>query len=320
MPYRVEVSPNARAGCKTKECKESGGKIQKGEFRYAIQVDIQGHVSWQYRHWGCVTPKQVENLIEACGGDTDMVDGYDELPDEFKEKVDFALKNGHIPDEDWRQDPALNRPGAKKPRAKKAKKGAEDDVEDAASPPKKKRAPKAKKNEVKDEVVGDDEAPAPVAKKRTTKAKKVKAEDEDEEDVPALVPVPRKRGRPTKKEADEEDGDEEAAPPAKKARASGRTKKTAQYTEASEEEAPKPKKARGKKAAPKQEVVDEEMEGEQEEAPAPTPKKVRGKKAAAAKVEPESEPEIGSDVEEEAPELKKVLQKRGRKKAAANDE
>ena len=29
-----------------------------------------------------------------------MVDGYDELPAEFQEKVDFALKNGHIPDED----------------------------------------------------------------------------------------------------------------------------------------------------------------------------------------------------------------------------
>nr|GFD51136.1 hypothetical protein [Tanacetum cinerariifolium] len=29
---------------------------------------------------GCVTPKQIENLIETSGGDTEMVDGYDELP------------------------------------------------------------------------------------------------------------------------------------------------------------------------------------------------------------------------------------------------
>lgn len=49
---------------------------------------------------GCVTPKQIENLIEVSGGDTDMVDGYDELPAEFQEKVKFALENGHIPDED----------------------------------------------------------------------------------------------------------------------------------------------------------------------------------------------------------------------------
>jgi hypothetical protein len=49
---------------------------------------------------GCVTPKQIENLIEVSGGDTDMVDGYDELPAEYQEKVRFALENGHIPDED----------------------------------------------------------------------------------------------------------------------------------------------------------------------------------------------------------------------------
>lgn len=51
---------------------------------------------------GCVTPKQIENLIETTGGDTDVVDGYDELPAEFQEKVKFALENGHIPDEDWK--------------------------------------------------------------------------------------------------------------------------------------------------------------------------------------------------------------------------
>jgi hypothetical protein len=31
-----------------------------------------------------------------------MVDGYDEVPAEYQEKIDFALKNGHIPDEDWK--------------------------------------------------------------------------------------------------------------------------------------------------------------------------------------------------------------------------
>jgi hypothetical protein len=51
-------------------------------------------------HRGCVTPKQIENLVDTCGGDTDLVDGYDELPAEYQEKVDFALANGHIPDED----------------------------------------------------------------------------------------------------------------------------------------------------------------------------------------------------------------------------
>lgn len=31
-----------------------------------------------------------------------MVDGYDELPKEYQEKVEFALSNGHVPDEDWK--------------------------------------------------------------------------------------------------------------------------------------------------------------------------------------------------------------------------
>lgn len=50
---------------------------------------------------GCVTPKQIENLIESSGGDTDMVDGYDELPDEYQKKIDYALENHHVHDEDW---------------------------------------------------------------------------------------------------------------------------------------------------------------------------------------------------------------------------
>lgn len=96
------MSPNNRAGCQNKECKDQAIKLAKGELRYAIQVTIKEHSSWQYRHWGCVTPKQIENLIEATEGDTDMVDGYDELPAEFQEKIQYALKNGHVPDEDWK--------------------------------------------------------------------------------------------------------------------------------------------------------------------------------------------------------------------------
>jgi hypothetical protein len=47
----LEASPNKRAGCSSKECKEAGIKIEKGEFRYAIQFTVQEHTSWQYRHW-----------------------------------------------------------------------------------------------------------------------------------------------------------------------------------------------------------------------------------------------------------------------------
>jgi hypothetical protein len=39
------------AGCINKECKDNAVKITKGEFRYAIQVTIKEHQSWQYKHW-----------------------------------------------------------------------------------------------------------------------------------------------------------------------------------------------------------------------------------------------------------------------------
>lgn len=30
-----------------------------------------------------------------------MVDGYDELPDEYQKKIDYALENHHVHDDDW---------------------------------------------------------------------------------------------------------------------------------------------------------------------------------------------------------------------------
>jgi hypothetical protein len=62
---------------------------------------------------GCVTPVQIGNLKEECGDDADMVDGYDEIPPEMQEKVQFAIVNGHVSDEDWKGDVECNRPGAK---------------------------------------------------------------------------------------------------------------------------------------------------------------------------------------------------------------
>lgn len=59
-----------------------------------------GLVTDSYR--GCVTPKQMENLLDTCGGNTDMVDGYDELPVEYQEKIEYALENGHVHDDDWK--------------------------------------------------------------------------------------------------------------------------------------------------------------------------------------------------------------------------
>ena len=50
---------------------------------------------------GCVTPKQISNLQESIEGDPKGLDGYEELPEDLQKKVDRALDQGHIDDEDW---------------------------------------------------------------------------------------------------------------------------------------------------------------------------------------------------------------------------
>lgn len=40
--------------------------------------------------------------------DMDLVDGFEELPDEAKEKVKRALEQGHVDDEDWNGVSALS--------------------------------------------------------------------------------------------------------------------------------------------------------------------------------------------------------------------
>ena len=41
-------------------------------------------------------------MKEFTEDDLDIVDGYDELPADAQEKVRFALRNGHVQDEDWK--------------------------------------------------------------------------------------------------------------------------------------------------------------------------------------------------------------------------
>ena len=51
---------------------------------------------------GCVTPEVLHNWHEKAEGDMDLIDGYDELPDDAQEKVKRALEQGHVDDEDWK--------------------------------------------------------------------------------------------------------------------------------------------------------------------------------------------------------------------------
>ncbi|KAF9740051.1 hypothetical protein PMIN02_002787 [Paraphaeosphaeria minitans] len=253
MPYRVEESKNARAGCKNTECKNEGVKIHKGELRFATQVTIQEHTSWAYKHWGCVTPAQVANLIEESGGDTDMVDGYDELPAELQKKVDFALQNGHVPDEDWKGDIECNRTGQKGFRLTAAqKKKLEKDADDGEEAPK----PKPKRGRSKK---GDDDDEAPAPKKARGRGKKTAAEEEDDEDATEEVEAPKPKPKRGKKAAPKEEVEEDDV-----------------------EEPEPPKAKRGRKAAPKEDVKEDDPAEEPE-----PPKAKRGKKAAADNAAPQ---------------------------------
>lgn len=50
---------------------------------------------------GCVTPTVLHNWWETANEDLELVDGYEELPDDAKEKVKTALEECHVDDDDW---------------------------------------------------------------------------------------------------------------------------------------------------------------------------------------------------------------------------
>ncbi len=61
---------------------------------------------------GCITPKIVQNLVEALVGkdgnpddidDTvDAIDGWEDMSDEWQAKILTMLKDGHVPYDDWK--------------------------------------------------------------------------------------------------------------------------------------------------------------------------------------------------------------------------
>jgi hypothetical protein len=59
-------------------------------------------------HRSCITPTVIQNLLKSLGGlegiedDLNVIDGYDEVPQEWQEKILTMLKEGHVPDEDWK--------------------------------------------------------------------------------------------------------------------------------------------------------------------------------------------------------------------------
>ncbi|KAF2208079.1 hypothetical protein CERZMDRAFT_19825, partial [Cercospora zeae-maydis SCOH1-5] len=113
---KTELSKTGRAGCSNNACKKADVKIQKGELRQGVLVQIQEHQSMKWRHWGCVTPTVLHNWWETAGEDLDLIDGYDDLPADAQEKVKRSLEQGHVDDEDWNGDIEMNRYDAANPK------------------------------------------------------------------------------------------------------------------------------------------------------------------------------------------------------------
>ena len=68
-----------------KQCKDAGVKIGKGEIRFGSWVTAGTNEFWSWSHWGCVTPKRVQNLLDAITEDGeknfDLLDGYEDMED-----------------------------------------------------------------------------------------------------------------------------------------------------------------------------------------------------------------------------------------------
>ncbi|OCF32768.1 hypothetical protein I316_05403 [Kwoniella heveanensis BCC8398] len=245
MPaYRLEVAPTARSQCNgPKPCK--GTKIGKGELRLGVWVEVMGNGSFKWKHWGCVSEKVISNIKGDFPDPADL-DGYDELPENYQEKVSAAMEEGHVADEDVpdsaRKPPTpegeegepSSSPAKKKSAPKKTKGKAEPEAEvngkdgEAEKKSKKPRARKAKKEESEPLTEESEESEPEVLpkKKRSAPKKAAKAESDDEEDVkPAKKAAGSKRGKKIKAESDDEE--EEVKPPSKKARKPRSRKKAA---------------------------------------------------------------------------------------------
>uniref|UniRef100_A0A093XZF1 PARP-type zinc finger-containing protein C13F5.07c n=1 Tax=Talaromyces marneffei PM1 TaxID=1077442 RepID=A0A093XZF1_TALMA len=286
--YRIEESPNKRAGCSVKACKDHKIKIQKGELRLGTWVDNERFQSWSYRHWGCVTVRVLANILEAIeeNGEPnfDVLDGFEDLSAENQTKIKEAILKGDI-DEADKTDDAQNEASGSPKKAKadakaKSKKRSRAQSDDEEEVPSKKTKKTKGGATVKEEPTEE----KPLRSNRARKA--IKEESPGEEELP-IKPTKKAKGKTTVKEETDEEK------PAKRSRARKTNEETAQSG--------KPAKKSKKTAATVDDQSDEEEVDVKEEIETEVQlpaKKARGKVAAASGEKP----------------------KRGRKKKVADDE
>ncbi|KKY17721.1 putative zf-parp-type zinc finger protein [Phaeomoniella chlamydospora] len=316
MPtYRFELAKSKRSICTNKGCKDARINIDKGDLRFGVLVTINDHDSWRWKHWNCVTPDQwghINKYLEEAGG-IDYLDGYDEVDDLSRERIQKCLQDGKVPDEDWRHDVELNVPGGRRKATPKKKKAAEgDEIEPNgadATPTKPKKAPAPKKqtkkkrkaeSETPEPELDSDGSASPAPPPKKSRAKRAKKE-EDSGGVPALA-RPAKKSR-AKKVKEEEPEDIPPPPPPTKTSRSKKVKaeEDADNIEDEVEQAPKKKSKAKAPAKTKNTKVKPEP---QEDSDAPL----------ATAVDEAGEEDIEPQNEEET--LKTVKAKKEGKKAA----
>ncbi|CAG8978181.1 hypothetical protein HYALB_00013172 [Hymenoscyphus albidus] len=229
------------AVCKATDCNKIKIKIGKDELRFGVWVETRDYASWAWKHWGCMTGKQLQNLrnylqVEGQPGtyDWDKLDGYDghdteknsldHHPD-LQEKVRRVVTQGFIDPEDFNGDSEMNVLGAtgllsaasKKQRREEAKEKKQENGEstdDVTKVENEKNVVKAESSEepvakpvkkgkrVKNEVDSDEEEQKPPKKKRASKVKK--EEDDDQKEV-ASKPARKSRAKKAIKDEDDDD-------------------------------------------------------------------------------------------------------------------
>ncbi|KAF2805389.1 uncharacterized protein BDZ99DRAFT_118680 [Mytilinidion resinicola] len=98
--HRVEHSPSNLAACQSAPCKRGGHKIELGELRFGTYTLFfhTGEMFWTYKHWRCVTNKQINTIKDIAKGEPQNAPGYDTLTEQAKEHFRLALEAGRVTD------------------------------------------------------------------------------------------------------------------------------------------------------------------------------------------------------------------------------
>lgn len=117
--YCIEYARSSRSKCKgLKPCK--GTPINEGDLRFGTWVEFRANHTVVWRHWGCVTPKLLENLKKTIS-EPSQLEGYNNLRESDRTKIVKAWEDGRVAEDDIPESAksTVNGFGEEKPKKKK---------------------------------------------------------------------------------------------------------------------------------------------------------------------------------------------------------